>query len=125
MSNPSSRILRPVWLILGLLSVVLGVLGIFLPVLPTTPLMILAAFFFSKSSPRLENWLLNHRTFGPVITEWREKGAIAPRIKTIAVGTMAGVFMLSLILGVKPFVLIIQAVCLGGAAWFVLSRPNG
>lgn len=125
MSNPSSRILRPVWLILGLLSVVLGVLGIFLPVLPTTPLMILAAFFFSKSSPRLENWLLNHRTFGPVIAEWREKGAIAPRIKTIAVGTMAGVFMLSLILGVKPFVLIIQAVCLGGAAWFVLSRPNG
>lgn len=86
--------------------------------------MILAAFFFSKSSPRLENWLLNHNVFGPVIADWRETGAIAPRIKAIAVGTMAVVFVASLVFGVKLFVLVIQAICLGGAAWFVLSRPN-
>jgi len=124
MALHSSQIYRPLWLVFGLLSVVLGVLGIFLPVLPTTPLMILAAFFFSKSSPRLENWLLNHNTFGPVITDWRETGAIAPKIKMIAAATMAVVFLASLIFGVKLFVLVIQAVCLGGAAWFVLSRPN-
>lgn len=120
----SPRFYRPFWLVFGLLSVALGVLGIFLPVLPTTPLMILAAFFFSKSSPRLENWLLNHNVFGPVIADWRETGAIAPRIKAIAVGTMAVVFVASLVFGVKLFVLVIQAICLGGAAWFVLSRPN-
>ena len=124
MATKTPRIFRPFWLILGLLSVALGLIGAVLPVLPTTPLMILAAFFFSKSSPRFEAWLLNHRIFGPVITEWRKTGAIAPRIKTIAVGTMAGVFLLSLLMGVKPVVLLIQAVCLGGAAWFVLSRPN-
>lgn len=124
MSENSRTIFRPIWLILGLVSVALGVLGIVLPVLPTTPLMILAAFFFSKSSPRLEAWLLDHRVFGPVIADWRENGAIAPKIKLMAVGTMAAVFAVSLIMGVKPFVLIIQAVCLGGAAWFVLSRPN-
>lgn len=124
MSENSRTIFRPLWLILGLVSVALGVLGIVLPVLPTTPLMILAAFFFSKSSPRLEAWLLDHRVFGPVIADWRENGAIAPKIKLMATGTMAAVFTVSLIMGVKPFVLIIQAVCLGGAAWFVLSRPN-
>lgn len=125
MPDHASNIFRPLWLLLGLLAVALGALGIFLPVLPTTPLMILAAFFFSKSSPRLEAWLLDHRAFGPVIVDWRENGAIAPRIKRIATGAMAAVFVLSLILGVKPFVLVIQAICLGGASWFVLSRPNG
>lgn len=124
MSENTRTIFRPLWLILGLVSVALGVLGIALPVLPTTPLMILAAFFFSKSSPRLEAWLLDHRVFGPVIADWRENGAIAPKIKLMATGTMAAVFAVSLVMGVKPFVLIIQAVCLGGAAWFVLSRPN-
>jgi len=124
MSENISKVLRPMWLILGLVSVALGVLGIVLPVLPTTPLMILAAFFFSKSSPRLEQWLLRHHVFGPVITDWRESGAISPKIKAIATGTMGVVFLLSLIMGVKPFVLNIQAVCLGGAAWFVLSRPS-
>ena len=124
MAQNASGIFRPFWLILGLLSVALGVIGIFLPVLPTTPLMILAAFFFSKSSPRLECWLLNHNTFGPVIADWRETGSISPRIKVVAVGIMALVFAASLIFGVKLFVLVIQAVCLGGAAWFVLSRPD-
>jgi len=124
MSENISKVLRPMWLILGLVSVALGVLGIVLPVLPTTPLMILAAFFFSKSSPRLEQWLLDHRVFGPVIADWRESGAISPKIKVIATGTMGAVFLLSLIMGVKPFVLNIQAVCLGGAACFALSRPS-
>ncbi len=124
MSNRPSRILRPLWLILGFLSVALGVIGIFLPVLPTTPLMILAAFFFSKSSARFEAMLLNHTTFGPVILDWRQNGAIAPKIKLLSVGTMAGVFVISLILGLKPLVLGIQFLCLAGAALFILTRPS-
>ena len=116
MTRRFSQMLRPVWFLSGVLSVALGVIGIFLPVLPTTPLMILAAFCFSKSSPRFESKLLTHKTFGPVIAEWRENGAIAGRIKVVAVGTMASVFLLSLIVGVKTYVLFIQFVCLGGAA---------
>jgi len=124
MTRRSSQMLRPVWFLSGVLSVALGVIGIFLPVLPTTPLMILAAFCFSKSSPRFESMLLAHKTFGPVIAEWRENGAIAGHIKVVAVGTMVGVFLLSLFLGVKTYVLLIQFVCLGGAAIFVLTRPS-
>ena len=124
MSKSAERIFRPLWLVLGFLSVATGIIGVFLPVLPTTPLMILAAFFFSKSSPKFEAMLLNHKSFGPVIVQWRENGAIAKNIKRLAVGTMFGVFALSLALGVKPFVLLIQLVCLGGAAVFILTRPD-
>ncbi|MDG1431592.1 MAG: YbaN family protein [Paracoccaceae bacterium] len=124
MSNRPSRILRPLWLILGFLSVALGIIGIFLPVLPTTPLMILAAFFFSKSSARFEAVLLNHATFGPIIQDWRQNGAIAPKIKLLSVGTMIGVFVISLVIGLKPLVLGIQFLCLTGAALFILTRPS-
>lgn len=124
MSKRNARILRPLWLALGGLSVALGVIGIFLPVLPTTPLMILAAFFFSKSSARFEAMLLNHATFGPIIQDWRDTGAIAPKIKMLSVGTMIGVFVISLVLGVRPLVLGIQFLFLAGAALFILTRPN-
>ena len=125
MSDRTPHFLRPLWLLFGLLSVGLGILGIFLPILPTTPLMILAAFFFAKSSPRLEAKLLNHKTFGLVIQDWRLNGTISRRIKLMAVGTMVGVFVISLIIGLKPIVLIIQAVGMGLGAAFVLTRPSG
>ena len=124
MSKSAKRIFRPLWLVLGFISIATGFVGIFLPVLPTTPLMILAAFCFSKSSPRFEAMLLNHKTFGPVILDWREKGAIAPNIKLVAIGTMVAVFVLSLVLEVKVSVLVIQFVCLSAAAAFIVTRPN-
>jgi len=124
MADKAKPISRLLWLVLGVLAVMLGLIGAFLPILPTTPLMILAAFFFSKSSPRLEAMLLDHRTFGPIIAQWRETGSIARNIKFIAVGTMAGVFLLSLVLGVKTFVLVIQFICLGAAASYILTRPS-
>lgn len=124
MSKSAKQIFRPLWLVLGFISIATGFVGIFLPVLPTTPLMILAAFCFSKSSPRFEAMLLNHKTFGPVILEWREKGAIAPNIKLVAIGTMVAVFVLSLVLGVKVSVLMIQFICLSAAAAFIATRPS-
>ncbi|MDG2341379.1 MAG: DUF454 family protein, partial [Paracoccaceae bacterium] len=69
-------------------------------------------------------WLENNPTFGPVIINWRETGSIAPKIKVLAVGMMLAVFVLSLVTGVKPLILIVQAVCMGGAAAFILTRPN-
>ncbi len=120
-----SRTARMVWTGAGLLALAVGGLGVILPLLPTTPLVILAAFCFSKSSPRLRNWLLNHRIFGPLIREWEATGAIAPRYKAIALTAMALAFGLSLALGLKPLILAIQVVCLGGAALYILSRPNG
>lgn len=113
------------WTGAGLLSLFIGGLGVVLPLLPTTPLVILAAFCFSKSSPRLRHWLLNHRTFGPLIRDWEATGSIAPKYKAIALTAMALAFALSLAMGLKPLILVIQAVCLCGAALYILSRPNG
>lgn len=116
--------IKLLWRLLGFTALGLGALGVVLPILPTTPFVILAAFAFGKSSPRLEAWLLDHKTFGPMIADWREHGAIARRYKVIAVAMMGAAFALSLWSGVAPMVLGIQFICLSGAAAFVLSRPS-
>lgn len=76
---------KRVLIIIGLLSVVLGVAGIFLPLLPTTPLLLLAAWCFVRSSPRLYEWLLNHPRLGEYIRNFRENRAIPLRVKIVSV----------------------------------------
>lgn len=76
---------KRVLIIIGLLSVVLGVAGIFLPLLPTTPLLLLAAWCFVRSSPRLYEWLLNHPRLGEYVRNFRENRAIPLRVKIVSV----------------------------------------
>ncbi len=111
------------WLIAGLLALGLGIIGVVLPILPTTPFMLLATFCFAKSSKRLHDWLVNHRTFGPTVRDWHAHGAISKTAKISAVLTMAGVLALGFFLGLKTNLLIIQAVVMLGAATFILTRP--
>ena len=120
----SGTLRKTLYLILGWLAVGLGAIGILLPVLPTTPFMILAAFLFTNGSPRARAWLVEHAHFGPHIRNWEERGAIAPRAKRMALAAMAAVFVISLLLQLKWWVLLIQAVCMGGAAIFILTRPE-
>jgi len=115
--------MRAVWLVTGLGCVALGVIGAVLPLLPTTPFLLLAAFAFAKSSDRLHTWLLNHNIFGGLIVQWRRYGAISLRAKVVSVSSMAGVFVLSLALDVPPTLLAVQAIVLTITAIFVLSRP--
>lgn len=115
---------RAVWFGVGLGSVLMAVLGAALPLLPTTPFVLLAAFAFARSSERWHAWLLNHRLFGPMIENWRQHGAISPRAKFFGVIAMAVVFGLSLVMNAAPAVLAVQAVVLTAAAAFVLSRPS-
>ncbi|HWK96938.1 MAG TPA: YbaN family protein [Pseudolabrys sp.] len=83
--------MRHVYLALGIFFVGLGFIGAFLPVLPTTPFLILAVACFARSSPRLESWLLDHPGFGPMLRAWRENGAIPWRAKMMALaGIVAG-----------------------------------
>ncbi|MCV0428019.1 MAG: YbaN family protein [Roseibium sp.] len=119
---PNAR--RAFWLVLGAMALLFGAIGAVLPVLPTTPFVIVAAFAFGKSSPHLRAVLENNSVFGPIIADWRENGAIAVRYKVISIGMMAAVFGLSFALSVSMTVLIIQASCMAGAALFILSRPN-
>ncbi|EEE39220.1 membrane protein [Rhodobacteraceae bacterium KLH11] len=113
------------WAGLGLLSVALAMIGVVLPLLPTVPFLLLAAFFFARSSSRLHNWLLSHRTFGPMITDWQSSGAIRPAAKKAATVSVAAVFGLSILISVPEHVLIIQAIVLSGVMVFIWTRPNG
>lgn len=76
--------LRALWVAAGVLALVTGIVGIFVPLLPTTPFVLLAAFCFARSSPRLEAWLLAHPRFGPMVRNWRERHAIPLRAKQLA-----------------------------------------
>ncbi len=75
---------RPLFFVLGCLCVGLGILGIYLPVLPTTPFMLLASMCFAKSSPRLHAWLINHKSFGRMIVAWQTRRAIPRHAKWLS-----------------------------------------
>jgi len=75
---------RWLWLLAGALSLLLGVIGIVVPLLPTTPFVLLAAACFSRGSARWERWLLAHRQFGPIVRDWREHRAVPLRAKQFA-----------------------------------------
>ena len=125
MTDRRPRLKTLPWLILGWISVALGFIGVVLPVLPTTPFLILAAFAFGKSSPRLKQWLLDHPIFGGPIRDWETKGAVRPRHKAVACTAMALIFTVSLLSQLSPTILLIQALAMGGAATFILTRPSG
>ena len=118
-----TRAARLTWLVVGLVALALGAIGIAVPLLPTTPLILLAAFCFARSSNRLHEWLVTHDIFGPLIENWRRYGAISPRAKIISVVSMAAVLAISLALAVPTGVIIVQLVVLGAAALFILTRP--
>ncbi len=122
-SYGSSKAIRTIWFLGGAIATAFGAVGVVLPILPTTPFILLAAFCFARSSRRCHAWLIQHRTFGPLISNWTEHGAIDRRAKTFAVLSMVAVFVLSLVLGAPRFALILQAVILLMAGGFVLSRP--
>lgn len=82
------KILKGLLIIIGIISVGLGILGMFLPVLPTTPFLLLAAACFARSSKRFYHWLLNNKWFGSYIKNYREGKGIPIRIKILSMGFM-------------------------------------
>ena len=82
------RLVRIFLIAVGWLSVVLGVIGIFLPVLPTTPFLLLAAGCFARSSPRFYQWLINNKRLGPWIRDYLEGNGIPLKGKVYAIGLM-------------------------------------
>lgn len=117
--------MRLAWFLAGLVSLATGTIGIVVPLLPTVPLMILAAFCFGKSSPRLHRWLVEHPVHGPHIQDWRTKGVIRPTAKRLATLSIGLAFGLSVAVGVRPLILGVQAAVLMAVLVFIWTRPPG
>lgn len=87
-----------IWRAIGLIAFVLGVVGLFLPIMPTVPFILLAAWAGSKGWPELETYLLSHKHFGSHIRNWRESGAISRSSKSLATimfcGSLAMIWLL-------------------------------
>jgi uncharacterized membrane protein YbaN (DUF454 family) len=108
---------RQLYLAAGLISVALGGIGVVLPLLPTVPFMILAAFCFANSSPRLESWLVEHHVFGGHIKNWRDRRAITRRGKWAATLAFAVSCVIALLFVKLPWNLIPIAAALISGSW--------
>ena len=84
---------RALLVTVGVTALVIGIIGIFVPLLPTTPFVLLSAACFARSSSRLHSKLLAHSVFGPIITDWETHGAISRKVKWIS--TVSMVLMVS------------------------------
>ena len=116
---------RHLYLAGGWLSLSLAFLGIFLPLLPTTPFVLLAAGCFSRSSQRLHQWLLTQSTFGPLLRDWQQYGVIRLRIKCLTTVIMVLLVGYPLLYGAIPVwakgsLVLIEVGVLG----FIWSRPS-
>lgn len=116
--------MRKVYLALGYLSFSLGILGIALPVLPTTPFILLAAWCFARSNPELAKRLYSHPRFGAALADWRDQGAISPRAKTYALSALAASYVVTVWLMGGPYLPFILAVIMGSVALFLVTRPS-
>ncbi len=122
---PVAGFARWIYFGLGWLCFGLGVAGAFLPVLPTTPLMIVALWAFSKSSETFQHWLYTHRLFGPTLQRWQQHRVIPPPAKLAAVGAMAASLgYLATFTSAPAAVLALTAGMMLAVAWYILSRPS-
>lgn len=116
-------VIRIGYLLAGIVSLALASLGVLLPLLPTVPFVILAAFCFARSSPALERRLMEHPTFGPHIAAWRSRGAISRKGKTAAAFAFAASALVGLLAMSPPCSLVPAFAAVAGGAW-VLTRPS-
>ncbi|MCK6594112.1 MAG: YbaN family protein [Bacteriovoracaceae bacterium] len=119
------NISRHLYLLGGHLTLLLGIAGAFLPVLPTTPFLLLSAFLYSKSSPRIHQWLITHPIIGKPIREWEESGVIRLWAKILAT------IMISLViffkfqrLAIPEWLKIIFSLILVSVLIFIWTRPS-
>ena len=120
-----SRLVRGLLWVAGSVSLVLGLIGVVLPGLPTTPFILLAAACYAKASPRLHAWLLTHRLTGPRLRDWEANRSLTRRTKTIAVVSMLVMVSFSIWSFRHRWIAQVVLVVLGAVgAWVVLRIPT-
>ena len=120
--HPVTGLRRLCYILLGLFFVGLAILGAVLPVLPTTPFLLLASFFFVRSSPALNRWLLRNRLFGPLLRDWQRHRGVRRRVKITAVCVLVVFLGISIALLPKSVPLIVAVVLLGLIGLVVILR---
>ena len=114
---------RIVFIALAYLSVIIAAAGVILPLLPTMPFVLLAAFFASKGSPGFAQWLEHHPKFGPMIERWRTGRAVPTHAKVLACITMVISWAILMVLGMSVAVLAITGLLFAGIASYLVTRP--
>lgn len=121
------HVMNVILILSGHLCVLLGVAGIFLPILPTTPFLLLAAFFYSRGSSRFHDWLTSHTTLGPYVNNWQQHKTIPLNAKILATTLLSinltyPVFFLELELWIK-LAAVVTGVCVMIFIWSCPSNP--
>lgn len=118
------RLRRLPWLFLTWACVGLGTAGTILPLLPTTPFLLVAAWAAPKGSPRIGRWLRNHPRFGPLLQAWRTQRAVPENAKIVALALLTASWLTLWLLNSAPAVLLFTAGLFICIASFLLSRPS-
>lgn len=117
--------MKACWLLAGWIFFTIGIVGIYLPVLPTTPFLILTSYCFSKGSNRLHRWILSLPAVGPVISDWEEHGTIRLRAKTFATTIIVAFLLyLYLLLDVSIAVKTIVSCMMYLSLIYIWTRPS-
>lgn len=125
MQITAAKPLRYLLVLAGLLCIALGIVGVFLPVLPTTPFMLLAAACFARSSPRFHSALLNSKMFGPIIQQWQTQRSIPKKAKQQAIFLIVVAFTVSIVFFVQDIVIrVLLVVIAAGLIGFLLRLPS-
>jgi uncharacterized protein len=112
------------WRAFGLACVGVGMVGLVVPLLPTTPFLLLAGWAFARSSARLHRWLVEHRRLGPPIADWRQGGTVSAPLKAATILSLLASVAIALLAGAPPPVLVLQGIAVVVVGGFVLSRPT-
>ncbi len=120
-----SRVLRVIYTVLGLVSLGLGFIGVGVLGIPTFDFILLAAFFFAMGNERLHQWIITHRLFGPMITNYRAGKGFTRRMKITGVVAVIVSFALTIGLAVhNPYVAVGLVTLALGICWYIVSRPT-
>jgi len=124
-SRLRERLVRQLWLGLALVFVGLGSAGVVLPLVPTTPFLLLAAYCASRSSPALHAWLYSHPRFGPLLRNWRDHRAIPRRTKLLGIGLIAASWTWMWITVEPLYLRLTVSAFMAFGVVFLATRPNG